>query len=311
VADFNASDLADLAASRGLVYPFQLLEEVIAAIESGKHVMLTGVAGTGKTSLAYLIAELGHRSLRNTGYVAVTASPEWTIGDTIGRYAPSIEGTVFQPGVVLNAVETGEWLVIDEMNRAEFDKSFGPLFTVLAGQAVTLPFKQNGHSYPLSIVPPDVEAPRDTEPVVVPRWWRIIATMNQFDKDTLFRMSYGLMRRFAFVEVGSPADAEIRQLVAGDGGAVAELLCIRQLVDLGAALFVDAAKYMSRRLRDGDVSASRVLFEAFYSYFLPQLDRLDVAQSDELVRLLEPKFDPAERDQIERVVTGVARSGRA
>jgi MoxR-like ATPase len=54
------------------VFPRDLLAEVIAALDSGRHIMLTGSPGTGKTSLAYAAADLAREAMRCTGYVGVT-----------------------------------------------------------------------------------------------------------------------------------------------------------------------------------------------------------------------------------------------
>ena len=43
---------------------------------------------------------------------------------------------------ILSAIERGEWLVVDELNRTPADRVLGELFTVLSGQAVTLPFSR-------------------------------------------------------------------------------------------------------------------------------------------------------------------------
>jgi MoxR-like ATPase len=160
--EFTTDAFAELADRHGLIFPRLVLGEIVAALDAGKHIMLTGAPGTGKTSLAYLAAELAKDAVRCTGYLAVTANSDWGAGETIGRYSMTPEGAVFEQGVFLQAIQSGSWLVIDELNRADFDRAFGPLFTVMANEPVTLPFKQVGHSHQMSIVPTDAEAPPDT-----------------------------------------------------------------------------------------------------------------------------------------------------
>ena len=139
--------------------------------------------------------------------------------------------------------------MIDELNRSNFDRAFGQLFTVLSGQPVVLPFKRAGKTSPISIVPYGVEPPEDTDVIRVPPRWRIIATMNVFDKNLLFDMSYALMRRFAFIEVTLPGaeDASSELLDVPGGEVVRQLLPLRQFRDLGPACYLDACRYADRR----------------------------------------------------------------
>jgi hypothetical protein len=152
-------------------------------------------------------------------------------------------------------------------------------------------------------VPSGADAPDNTEPIQVPQSWRLLATMNVFDKNSLHRMSYALMRRFAFIEVPSPDDKAMQELIQGPGDFVLELLDLRKLRDLGPAIFLDAQRYAARRTDDG-VSESRALLEAFYSFFLPQFDGL-ADEGSHLFEELSKVFAAPERDELRRAIRTV------
>lgn len=302
VTTFSAPELTRLAQHRGLLFPDHVVEQLVCALDAGKHVILTGPPGTGKTTLAHLASELGRSAMLCTGYQPTTATSEWTTFDTIGGLQPSPEGLIFRPGLFVEAIESGRWLVIDELNRSDFDRAFGQLFTVLSGSAVVLPFQRVGQRVPISLVPHGVDAPDQTDPIRVPSSWRIIATMNALDKHLLFDMSYALMRRFAFIEVGTPTDLVYEQLLDGVDDVVGHLLPLRRLNDLGPAIYLDAAKYAQRRSLDG-ISRSRLLYEVFYSFFLPQFEGLDEDRGLELYRMLTVNLEPVEQAEARRVIS--------
>ena len=139
-----------------------------------------------------------------------TATSDWSTHDTTGGYKISRENElVFEPGIFLRCFQTQEdkpinkWLIIDEINRADIDKAFGALFSALTGDDITLPFIKNDNQIKIIGKPKDGD---NIEPYkyFVHDDWRIIATMNTFDKASLYEMSYAFMRRFAFIPVDIP-----------------------------------------------------------------------------------------------------------
>ena len=81
----------------------------------------------------------------------------------------------------------GQWLVIDEFNRAQIDVAFGDALTAIGGNDVLR----------VSIEGGSAELP-------IPQDFRIIGTLNSFDRNYLNQISEALKRRFSFVEILPP-----------------------------------------------------------------------------------------------------------
>src|SRR3954468_23803048 len=65
---FPAERLEAAVARAGMAYPTHIIGALAAAIDSGKHVILTGPPGTGKTTLAYMAADAAQTTMLCSGY---------------------------------------------------------------------------------------------------------------------------------------------------------------------------------------------------------------------------------------------------
>ncbi len=154
----------------------------------------------------------------------LTATSDWTAHEVIGGYMPDgLGGIRFEPGIVLQHFD--KTLIIDEFNRADIDRAFGPLFSTLSGQPVMLPYREvpaDASSHRVEIMP--VARPAGANDVPLHEYapgpgWRLICTLNTYDKASLFQMSYALSRRFGWIYVGAPSDLAgfVREWAAQQG----------------------------------------------------------------------------------------------
>lgn len=286
-------DLETAVEARELVIDSSVLAGLVAALNSGKHVVLTGAPGTAKTTLAEAVSVVAQEAGHCNGHILATATADWSTYETVGGYRPLSDGTLkFEPGVVLDSIEKNRWLVLDEMNRANTDRALGPLFTVLSGQAVVLSAERDDR--PVRIRPANVAADDRYADHVVSPDWRIVATTNVLDRALLFDLSFALMRRFAFIEVTPPDEDGYRELVHRALADLAEntsavdrveelVLAMLPLIHqraLGPALFMDAAKYMAAYIHDDPgASDADLVLGAFFAFLLPQFEGADERQA--------------------------------
>lgn len=248
------------------------VKELCSAFNSS-NIILKGVPGTGKTLIAESLSSLGSEIGFSDGYLLTTATSDWSTFDTMGGLMPSDdEKLIFKPGIFLEAIASNKWLIIDEINRADIDKAFGQLFTVLSGYDVELPYKDS-QGNPIRIIRGDHSNRSYYDSVsgsyVIGNNWRIIGTMNTVDKDTLYDFSFAFMRRFMFIDIDVPDydemfkkrwidkyfDEEIYDYYYNELTKLWEISSSREF---GPAIYEDLLKYINERVRMDNI----IVFES-------------------------------------------------
>ena len=254
----NLEEQLDAVESRILVAR-ETLEDAAFALISG-NLVLQGPPGTGKSSLARELCRVF-----GVTPLAVTAHQDWSSYDLIGRKELRLSDDGREEVVPVDGVFTkaaldcagivsrhfdepdlpqAVWLLIDELNRANVDEAFGELFSVLGADEVV----------PITLLHRGNDAVLYTS-----KRFRIVATLNSFDKQFVNALSQGVRRRFSFVTIGIPDQrpegedwGEGDSIAAREYGIVVREAIARTVRSGGAAMMGEPASSLE------DLCAGRV-----------------------------------------------------
>ena len=172
------------------------------ALDTGRHVVIEGPPGTGKSTLLRDIARRAGKAV-----VFAEGNAELTPARLIGQYDPAqvlADGYVpgaFTDGPLLRAMRSGALLYLEEFNRVP-EETLNVLITVLAEWEIAVPR--------LGTVRADAG-------------FRLVAAMNPFDAIGTARVSHAIADRICRVVLGyqdGAAERQITTAVTGENGAV-------------------------------------------------------------------------------------------
>ena len=169
------------------------LEAVVATLDAGRHLVLEGPPGTGKSTLLRSLAQ--HSGVP---FVFVEGNAELTPARIVGHHDPSrvlAEGysaDSFVPGPLVRALQEGALFYVEEINRVP-EETLNVLITVMSEG--------------------ELHVPRFGR-VLAADTFRLVAAMNPYDAVGTSRISSAISDRICRIFVDYQSDGEEADIVA-------------------------------------------------------------------------------------------------
>jgi MoxR-like ATPase len=191
------------------------LELILAAVATGRDLVLEGPPGTSKTTLLRAITAAWEIPL-----LLVEGNAELTPGRLLGHHDPArvlqegYSADTFVAGPLVEAMQAGGFLHFEELNRAPED-TLNALLTAIADREVTIPRVGTIQALPT---------------------FRLVGSMNPYDNVGTTRLSVSIKDRLCRLTIGYQDAAAEQEVVALRAAADLEDPLVRRTVQDAVAV---------------------------------------------------------------------------
>jgi MoxR-like ATPase len=185
--------------ARGLIGRRRELDLILAAVSAGRDVLLEGPPGTSKSTILRSIT-----AAWDVPFVLVEGNADLTPAKLVGHHNPArvlkedYSEANFVPGPLIQAMESGGFLYIEELNRAPED-TLNTLLAAMAERQVALPRVGTITAAPT---------------------FRVLASMNPYDNVGTARISASVYDRWCRLALDYQSAEEEAEIVAVRTGSV-------------------------------------------------------------------------------------------